>query len=74
MLEKIKQLWREVWVFIVAAVVAVAYLTGKKRGKDDQKARENKTTVENVSRAARARDSLNNPDTVRRLHDKYRRQ
>jgi len=73
MLGKIKQAWRDFCVVIIAAAILAAYLIGKKRGEDDQKARENKAVLQNVQRAAGARTSLRNPDTVRRLRNKYKR-
>jgi predicted negative regulator of RcsB-dependent stress response len=73
MLENVKNFWQEFKVAIVAGALALAYLIGIKRGKEHEKARQNKTILENVSRADTARARLRNPDAVRRLHDKYRR-
>lgn len=73
MLNKIKTLWTESKVTIIAAALALAYLIGIKRGKNEEKAHQTDTLLANVARANRARDSLGDADTVRRLHDKYRR-
>lgn len=74
MLTKIKAIWAEFKIGIIAAAIAVAYFIGIKRGKDAEKVHQNNTLLADVARANRARDSLSNADTVRRLHDKYRRQ
>lgn len=74
MLNKIKKAWTECKVAIIAIAIALAYLIGIKRGKNEEKAHQDKTVLADVARANRARDSLGNADTVRRLHDKYRRQ
>lgn len=73
MLNKIKTLWTESKVAIIAAALALAYLIGIKRGKNEEKAHQNTAILADVARANRARDSLGDADTVRRLHDKYRR-
>jgi predicted negative regulator of RcsB-dependent stress response len=74
MLENIKNFWQEFKVAIVAGALALAYLIGKNRGKENEKARQNKAVLENVSRADTARARLRNPDAVRRLHDRYKRE
>lgn len=74
MLNKIKKVWAECKVAIIATALALAYLIGIKRGKNEEKAHQDKTVLADVARANRARDSLGNADAVRRLHDKYRRQ
>lgn len=74
MLNKIKTLWTESKVAIIAAALALAYLIGIKRGKNEEKTHQNTAILADISRANRARNSLSNADTVRRLHDKYRRQ
>ena len=70
MLSKLKQYA----LAIVAGAVALAYFLGIKRGKENEKAHQNNTVLANLQRANKARDSLaDNPDAVRRLHNKYRR-
>ena len=70
MLDKLKQYK----LAIIAGAIALAYFLGIKRGKDNEKAHQNNTVLANLQRANKARDSLaDNPDAVRRLHNKYRR-
>jgi hypothetical protein len=73
MLEKIRNFWQEFKIAIVAAALAVAYFIGKRRGKENEKASQNKKILENLGRADKARGSLRNPSVVDKLHDKYKR-
>ena len=73
MLNKIKKAWTECKVAIIAIALALAYLIGIKRGKDEEKIHQGNTVLADVARANMARDSLTDNDVVRRLHDKYRR-
>jgi len=73
MLNKIIKVWTECKVAIIATALALAYLIGIKRGKNEEKEHQNKAVLANLARSNRARAELSNADTVRRLHDKYRR-
>ncbi len=73
MLNQIRQAWQRFKVAIIAAALLVVYFMGKRKGKTDEKIRQNKTVLENVARANRARAGLADSDTVRRLHNKYKR-
>ncbi len=73
MLNKIKTLWTESKVAIIAAALALAYLIGIKRGKNEEKTHQNTAILADVARANRARAGLADSDTVRRLHNKYKR-
>lgn len=71
---RIKEYWNKYKEYIVAGAVALAYLFGIKKGKQNEKARQTKTVLQNVQRANKARDSVaNNLDVVQRLHKKYNR-
>ncbi len=70
MLKKLKQYW----TYVIAGVVALAYLIGLKKGKRNEEIRQDKTILENVARANRARIELSIDPTMRdRLHKKYRK-
>lgn len=70
MLSKLKQYA----LAIVAGAVALAYFLGIKKGKQNEKAHQTNTLLANIQRADKARHNLaDNPDAVRRLHNKYRR-
>ncbi|GHT57642.1 hypothetical protein FACS18945_2420 [Bacteroidia bacterium] len=73
MLEKIRNFWQEFKIAIVAAVLAVVYFIGKRRGKENEKASQNEKVLENLGRADKARVGLRNPSVVDKLHDKYKR-
>jgi len=73
MLSRIKQIWRDFRVVIISAAVLAAYLIGKKIGKEDEKIRQNKAVLANVSRADSARGRLRDPRVSKRLQDKYGR-
>lgn len=73
MLEKLKKIWDDFRFAIIAGALAIVYFFGRKRGKDNEKASQNKKILENMARANKARASLHNPDTTRKLHDKYKR-
>ena len=69
MLSKLKQYA----LAIVAGAVALAYFLGIKRGKENEKAHQNNTLLANLQRANKARNSLSDPDTTSKLHNKYKR-
>lgn len=73
MLEKLKKVWNDFRLAIIAGTLAIVYFFGKKKGKDDEKAQQNKKVLENVGEANKARASLRNTDTTRKLHNKYKR-
>ncbi|MFV0627300.1 MAG: hypothetical protein ACK5N8_08130 [Alphaproteobacteria bacterium] len=73
MLEKLKKVWNDFRLAIIAGTLALVYFFGRKRGKENEKASQNKKVLENMARANKARSGLNNPDTTRKLHDKYKR-
>lgn len=74
MFNKICQAWQQFKIAIIGAALFAVYLLGKSKGKTDEKIRQDKTVLANVARANMARHSLDNDsNTVRRLHDKYRR-
>ncbi len=73
MLEKLNKLWNDFRLAIIAGALALVYFFGKKKGKDNEKAQQNKKVLENMARANKARASLRNTDTTRKLHDKYKR-
>jgi hypothetical protein len=61
MLDKIAKFWQDFKIAIVAAALAVVYFIGRKRGKENEKASQNKKVLENLGRADKARASLRNP-------------
>jgi hypothetical protein len=67
MLEKLKKCWADFRLAIVAGALALVYFLGRKRREENEK------VLENLARANKARASLRNPDTTRKLHDKYKR-
>jgi len=73
MLTRIKAIWADCKLYIIAVAFATAYLIGIKRGKNEQKAHQNDTLLADLARANHARAGLNKPGTIKRLHDKYRR-
>lgn len=73
MLEKLKNIWNDFRFAIVAGALTLVYFIGRKRGKDNKKASQNKKVLENLGRTNKARASLRNADTIRKLHDKYKR-
>lgn len=73
MLEKLKTYWGKFRLAITAVAVALAYLIGKKKGKENEKVLQDKKVLENLGRANQARRSLDSPSARRRLHDKYKR-
>lgn len=73
MLEKLKKAISDFRLAIIAGALALVYFFGRRRGKDNEKASQNKKVLENLERANKARASLRNPDTTRKLHDKYKR-
>lgn len=73
MLEKLKKVWNDFRLAIIAGTLALVYFFGRKRGKENEKASQNKKVLENMARANKARASLHNPDITRKLHDKYKR-
>ena len=74
MLDKFKAYWGKFRLAITAAALALAYLIGKKKGTENEKARQDKKVLENLGAADKARRSLdNNPALRRRVRDKYTR-
>ena len=73
MLEKIKKIFDEFKFALVALALFVTYFIGRKRGKQDEKAQNDKAVLENISRSNRARRRLDDPDIIRRVRKKYTR-
>ncbi len=73
MLDTIFSKLKQYALVIAAGAVALAYFFGIKRGKDNEKAHQTNTLLANMERANKARDSVADPNTVSKLHDKYRR-
>ena len=73
MLEKLKTYWGKFRLAITAVAIALAYLLGRKKGKENEKVSQNKKVLENMGLAGKARRSLDNPSTRRKLHEKYTR-
>lgn len=73
MLEKIKNTWNEFKFALVALALFVTYFIGRKRGKQDEKAQNDKAVLENISRSNCARHRLNDPTIARRVREKYTR-
>lgn len=66
-------LWNKAKYYIIAVAVAMLYLLGYRRGKEKEQVKVMKGTVDNVKTAKRSRDSLADPERVKRLHNKYKR-
>ena len=64
---------KQYWLALVAGAIALAYFLGIKRGKNDEKAHQNQKVLENMALADKARASLDNPTTARKLREKYTR-
>lgn len=73
MVNKIKKIWCEFKLIIIAAAVWAAYFIGVKNGKNKEKDRQNKTVLANVAVVNKVRRDLDNHTVVRRLHNKYSR-
>ncbi|MDD3669551.1 MAG: hypothetical protein PHX68_04680 [Alphaproteobacteria bacterium] len=73
MLEKIVKFWQDFKIAVIAGALALVYFIGRRRGKENAEAQKNKDVLESLGRADKARASLRNPDTARKLHDKYKR-
>lgn len=73
MLNKVKNLWQRFKFAIAATAIALAYLIGKRKGKDHEKTRQDKAFLADVARGNSARRRLNDPAVTDRLHKKYER-
>ena len=73
MLNRITKLWNKGKYWIIAGAVAVLYILGYRRGKEKEQVKVMKGTVDNVKTAKNSRDSLADPERVKRLHNKYKR-
>jgi uncharacterized membrane protein len=73
MLDKIKNIWESCKFALVAVAMFAVYLAGKRRGKQDEKAQNDKAVLANISRSDRARARLADSDFARRLREKYTR-
>ncbi len=73
MLEKIKTIWAEFRIAIIAAAFFAVYFIGIRKGKTDEKARQNTAVLQNISRADMARARLRDNRILQRLHEKYGR-
>ena len=70
---QITNIWNKGKYWIIAGAVAVLYLLGYRRGKEKEQVKVMKGTVEHVKTAKQSRDSLADPERVKRLHNKYKR-
>ncbi len=73
MLEKLKTYVGKAWLAITAAAIALAYLIGKKKGKENEKAYQNQKVLADLGLASKSRGTLGNPATRRKLREKYTR-
>lgn len=73
MLDKLKQIWGEFKIAIIIAALFAVYFFGKNKGVENEKARQNKTILANISRADYARSRLRDTGVLRRLREKYGR-
>ena len=73
MWDQIINLWNKGKYCIIVGAVAVLYILGYRRGKEKEQVKVMKGTVDNVKTAKNSRDSLADPERVKRLHNKYKR-
>ncbi len=73
MLEKLKNLWAEFRIAIIIAALFAVYFFGKNKGVENEKTRQNKAVLANISRADYARSRLRDTGVLRRLREKYGR-
>lgn len=73
MLTKLKQYWTDFRLAIIAAAFAVIYFIGKKKGKENEKTRQDKKVLENLGNADKNRRRLADSDVRDRLRKKYSR-
>ena len=59
--------------WLIAAGVLFLYVFGYKSGKKSEQIKRMEERINVVKNAKQSRDSLNDPDRVKRLHDKYKR-
>ena len=57
----------------MVGIAVVFYFFGKRKGADDEKIKNLESTQKNMARVLRAHSKLDDPDFVRKLHDRYRR-
>ena len=72
MWNRITNLWNKGKYWIIAGAMAVLYILGYRCGKEKEQVKVIKGAVDNVKTAKRSRDSLADPDRVKRLHNKYK--
>lgn len=70
---QITNIWNKGKYWIIAGTVAVLYILGYRRDKEKEQVKVMKGTVDNVKTAKKSRDSLADPNRVKRLHNKYKR-
>ncbi len=73
MLALITTAWNKAKYWIIGGGLAILYLLGYQKGKHKEQVKVMKGTVDNVKTAKRSRDSLADPERVKRLHNKYKR-
>ncbi len=66
------KLLSKIKIVIIAIIGFIAsLLIAYFKGKQSEKIKNTKETLNEVKKAKKARDTLSNPDTVKRLHKKY---
>lgn len=65
--------WNKAKYWIIGGGLAILYLLGYQKGKQKEQVKTMKGTLENVKTAKNSRDSLADPERVKRLHNKYKR-
>jgi hypothetical protein len=73
MLAKIKNAWTDFRLTIIIAAFFAVYFFAKNKGATDEKVRQNKAVLQNISRADMARSRLRDTGVLRRLREKYGR-
>ena len=74
MFTKIKSHWNKLKLGIIVAAIALAYLSGKRKGKANEKISQTKAILANVQSANRARARLADPVVAKRVREKYTRE
>ena len=65
--------WNKAKYWIIGGGLAILYLLGYQKGKHKEQVKTMKGTLDNVKTAKNSRDSLADPERVKRLHNKYKR-
>jgi len=72
-LSKITNIWNTGKYWVIGATAGLLYLLGYMKGKHNEELKTKGAVLDDVKKAKKVRDTLNDAGRINRLHSKYKR-